>query len=220
VEHRLLGTSGIEVSELLPHIAGCVDDICVIRSMVADNINHGGAALQMNTGEQAFSRPSIGAWATYGLGSENENLPGFIVSHAHLSDVQGLESGHYDEANLLSQLQLYSRYGMTAINCLGEGVGSLNPKAPAVALSEAYLQTMVLRITPEIQRDSLLPRNTAAIATSQGVPSVPRGTTCRLRSRCAGSRCSVNVEWRCPGAMQLARIPSRPCHAAVPLVSM
>ena len=67
------------MSELLPHIAGCVDDICVIRSMVADNINHGGAALQMNTGEQAFSRPSIGAWATYGLGSENENLPGFVV---------------------------------------------------------------------------------------------------------------------------------------------
>ena len=73
------GQSGIEVSELLPHIAGCVDDICVIRSMVADNINHGGAALQMNTGEQAFSRPAIGAWATYGLGSENENLPGFVV---------------------------------------------------------------------------------------------------------------------------------------------
>ena len=73
------GESGIEVSELLPHISGCIDDICVIRSMVADNINHGGAALQMNTGEQAFSRPSVGAWVTYGLGSENQNLPGFVV---------------------------------------------------------------------------------------------------------------------------------------------
>jgi len=73
------GESGIDVSELLPHISGCVDDICVIRSMVTDNINHDGAALQMNTGEQAFSRPAIGAWVTYGLGSENENLPGFVV---------------------------------------------------------------------------------------------------------------------------------------------
>ena len=73
------GESGTEVSELLPNIAGCVDDICVIRSMVADNINHGGAALQMHTGEQAFSRPSVGSWVTHGLGTENENLPGFVV---------------------------------------------------------------------------------------------------------------------------------------------
>jgi len=73
------GQSGIEVSELLPHMASCIDDICVIRSMLADNINHTGAALQMCTGEQAFSRPSMGSWLTYGLGTENQNLPGFVV---------------------------------------------------------------------------------------------------------------------------------------------
>jgi len=73
------GDSGIEVSELLPHTARHIDDLCVIRSMVADNINHTGAALQMCTGEQAFSRPSLGSWLTYGLGTENQNLPGFVV---------------------------------------------------------------------------------------------------------------------------------------------
>jgi len=73
------GESGVEVSELLPHTASCIDDICVIRSMLADNINHSGAALQMCTGEQAFSRPSMGSWLTYGLGTENQNLPGFVV---------------------------------------------------------------------------------------------------------------------------------------------
>ncbi len=73
------GQSGTPVSELLPHTAACVDELCVIRSMVADNINHTGAALQMCTGEQAFSRPSIGSWLTYGLGTENQNLPGFVV---------------------------------------------------------------------------------------------------------------------------------------------
>ena len=73
------GASGTEVSELLPHLSGCVDDMCVIRSMVADNINHNGACLQMNTGEQAFSRPSMGSWLAYGLGSENQDLPGFVV---------------------------------------------------------------------------------------------------------------------------------------------
>jgi len=73
------GQSGIEVSELFPNVARCVDDLCVIRSMVADNINHNGACLQMNTGEQAFSRPSLGSWLLYGLGSENQDLPGFVV---------------------------------------------------------------------------------------------------------------------------------------------
>src|SRR6266852_6924359 len=73
------GQSGIDVSELLPHIGSCIDDICVIRSMVADNINHNGACLQMNTGEQAFSRPSMGSWLLYGLGSENHDLPGYLV---------------------------------------------------------------------------------------------------------------------------------------------
>lgn len=73
------GESGTEVSELLPHTASCIDDICVVRSMLADNINHSGAALQMCTGEQAFSRPSMGSWLTYGLGTENQNLPGFVV---------------------------------------------------------------------------------------------------------------------------------------------
>jgi hypothetical protein len=73
------GDSGMEVSELFPNVARRVDDLCVIRSMVADNINHNGACLQMNTGEQAFSRPSLGSWLLYGLGSDNQNLPGFVV---------------------------------------------------------------------------------------------------------------------------------------------
>jgi hypothetical protein len=73
------GQSGMEFSELLPNLATCADDMCMIRSMVADNINHNGACLQMNTGEQTFSRPSLGSWLLYGLGSENQNLPGFVV---------------------------------------------------------------------------------------------------------------------------------------------
>ncbi|WP_309713849.1 DUF1501 domain-containing protein [Armatimonas sp.] len=73
------GQCGTEVSELFPKVAECVDDLCVIRSMVADNINHNGACLQMNTGEQAFSRPSLGSWLLYGLGTANKNLPGYVV---------------------------------------------------------------------------------------------------------------------------------------------
>ena len=73
------GQSGIEISELFPNVAKRVDDLCILRGMLADNINHNGACLQMNTGEQAFSRPSLGSWLLYGLGSENQNLPGFVV---------------------------------------------------------------------------------------------------------------------------------------------
>jgi hypothetical protein len=73
------GQSGIDVSELFPHTARQADRLCVIRSMVTDDPNHPGGCLLMNTGERVFSRPSLGSWVTYGLGSENENLPGFIA---------------------------------------------------------------------------------------------------------------------------------------------
>ena len=73
------GESGIEVSSLFPHVASCVDDLALIRSMHTSHSNHYNATLGMHTGSFAFSRPSIGSWVTYGLGSENENLPGFVV---------------------------------------------------------------------------------------------------------------------------------------------
>ena len=73
------GESGVPVSELLPQLGGHIDDICVLRSMHADNPNHGPALLQMNNGTILPTRPSMGAWFTYGLGTENENLPGYVV---------------------------------------------------------------------------------------------------------------------------------------------
>lgn len=73
------GECGTEVSTLFPHMAGCVDDIALIRSMHTSHSNHYNATLGMHTGSFAFSRPSIGSWMTYGLGSVNRNLPGFIV---------------------------------------------------------------------------------------------------------------------------------------------
>jgi hypothetical protein len=76
---RKHGRSGIEVSEIFPHIAECVDDIAVIRSMHADIPNHEPSLLLMNCGEARLIRPSLGSWITYGLGSENQNLPGFIA---------------------------------------------------------------------------------------------------------------------------------------------
>ena len=73
------GESGIEVSDIFPRLATCADDICVVRSMYADLPNHEPSLMLMNCGDQRLSRPSVGAWLTYGLGTENQNLPGFVV---------------------------------------------------------------------------------------------------------------------------------------------
>jgi hypothetical protein len=78
-QFRRHGQSGIEVSEIFPNVAACVDDLCVIRSMYADVPNHEPSLLLMNCGEARLIRPSMGSWVTYGLGSENQNLPGFIA---------------------------------------------------------------------------------------------------------------------------------------------
>jgi hypothetical protein len=73
------GRSGIEVSELFPHVAKSIDEIAVIRSMHADVPNHEPSLMLMNCGDARLPRPSLGSWVTYGLGSENQNLPGFVA---------------------------------------------------------------------------------------------------------------------------------------------
>jgi hypothetical protein len=78
-EFKQHGRAGIEVSELFPHIAGIADDLCVIRSMQTEQINHDTAHAFMNTGSIIKGRPSMGSWLLYGLGAETEDLPGFIV---------------------------------------------------------------------------------------------------------------------------------------------
>jgi hypothetical protein len=78
-EFKRYGQSGIEVSELFPHVGAMADDICFIRSMYTDIPNHEPSMLMMNTGHTQVGRPSLGSWMTYGLGTDNKNLPGFVV---------------------------------------------------------------------------------------------------------------------------------------------
>ena len=86
------GQSGTELSELLPHLAEVVDDIAVVKSMHTGQFNHAPAQIFMNTGHQIVGRPSMGSWLTYGLGSENEDLPGFVVLLSGESDPDGGKS--------------------------------------------------------------------------------------------------------------------------------
>jgi hypothetical protein len=78
-EFKKHGQSGQEISNLLPHLARQADDIAIIRSMHTTQFNHAPAQIFMNTGHQIVGRPSMGSWMTYGLGSENQDLPGFVV---------------------------------------------------------------------------------------------------------------------------------------------
>ncbi len=86
--HRF-GQSSMELSELLPALGGVADDICLIRSLQTDAVNHAPAQIMMNTGSQQFGRPSFGAWTLYGLGSETRDLPGFVV----LTSAKGTSGG-------------------------------------------------------------------------------------------------------------------------------
>ncbi len=82
-EFKPHGHSGTEVSSLFPHMAECVDDLCVIRSMKSDHTNHYEATLGIHTGSFTFARPSLGSWLSYGLGTVNRNLPSFVVIAPH-----------------------------------------------------------------------------------------------------------------------------------------
>lgn len=73
------GASGLPVSEWYRHVGECVDDLAIVRSCWADGLNHVGSVCQMNTGSILAGRPSLGSWVTYGLGTENQDLPGFVV---------------------------------------------------------------------------------------------------------------------------------------------
>ena len=137
------GQAGIDVSELFPNVAKCVDDLCVVRSMVADNINHNGACLQMNTGEQAFSRPSMGSWLLYGLGSENQNLPGFVV----ISPAQPAQG-----APLWASSFLPATYQGTLVSDLKNPIANLSN--PSASLERQREELDVLAELNQIHRSS------------------------------------------------------------------
>ncbi|MEM8946862.1 MAG: DUF1501 domain-containing protein [Planctomycetota bacterium] len=96
------GASGIELSELIPQVSSIADDLCFIRSLHTEAVNHAPAQIMMNTGSQQFGRPSFGSWTLYGLGSESANLPGFVV----LTSARGTSGGasNYSSGFLPSSL--------------------------------------------------------------------------------------------------------------------
>jgi Protein of unknown function (DUF1501) len=132
---RNYGQSGLPVSDLFPHVAKHVDDLCILRSVHGTNPAHGGALLKLHTGTDQFVRPSLGAWVTYGLGTENENLPAFITICPTLA--------HGGVNNWGS--------AFLPAHCQGTPIG--NASQPATSVSVKHVRNS--RINPNLQRKQL-----------------------------------------------------------------
>ena len=129
------GQSGMELSELLPHTAALADDLCLIRSMQTEAVNHAPAQIMMNTGSQQFGRPSFGAWTLYGLGSEGLDLPGYVV----LTSAKGTSGG----ASNYGSGFLPTKFSGVPLRSTGDAVLYLsNPKGIDQAAQRASLDAL------------------------------------------------------------------------------
>src|SRR5260370_17770646 len=117
IEFKKHGQSGQEISDLFPHIAEIADDICIVRSMHTEQINHDSAHAFMNTGTTIKGRPSMGSWLLYGLGADTDNLPGFIVLTS-----RGRSGLQPVSARQWSSGFLPSRFQVILFHSLGEAV--------------------------------------------------------------------------------------------------
>jgi len=129
------GQCGMELSEVLPHTARIADQICLVRSMQTDAVNHAPAQIMMNTGSQQFGRPSFGSWTLYGLGSESADLPGFVV----LTSAKGTSGG----ASNYGSGFLPTMYGGVPFRNAGDPVLYLsNPKGVDAETQRASLDSL------------------------------------------------------------------------------
>lgn len=172
------GQSGQWVSELFPHVAGVIDEIAVIRSMVADSNNHAPALFQMNTGRTRPGHPSLGSWATYGLGSVNENLPGFVV----LCDERG---GPIGGAPNWGAGYLPGSFAGTPLRTSGPPILDL---APPPGVSDERRRAD-LDLLSRLNRDHL--------ADHPGEPDLP--------ARIASYELAFRMQSEAPGAVDIAR---------------
>jgi hypothetical protein len=141
-QFKQYGDSGFHVSELFPHIATHVDDLCFINSMHGSNSRHGAALLELHTGSDTFIRPSMGSWLSYGLGSENQNLPGYVTICPSLT---------HGGANNWSSSFLPAIYQGTRIG--NAGTASENAKIPFIQGSTSQdIQRYELDLLKQINR--------------------------------------------------------------------
>ncbi|MGI9243669.1 MAG: DUF1501 domain-containing protein [Verrucomicrobiales bacterium] len=174
------GQSGAHVSELLPNIASIADDLCFIRSMHCSNSRHGGALLELHTGSDTFTRPSVGSWINYGLGTENANLPGFITINP---------PGSHGGAGAWSSAFLPARFSGTRIKGKGEEMKIPFIESP---LGDSSKQRKELDLLNAFNRDHLAHHG---------------GSDADLESRIASYELAFRMQMEVPGVQDLSSEP-------------
>jgi hypothetical protein len=172
------GRSGIDISEKFPNLGHCADDLCIIRSVKAENNNHRPAIFQMNTGFQQAGRPSFGSWVSYGLGSGSDNLPAFVV----MLDAAG---GPFGGALNWSSGFMPAAYQGVTLRPTGEPIADLNPPR---------------NLTPEQQRarlDLLGRINEQHLAANPGESG--------LAARIASFELAYRMQMHAPEAVDISR---------------
>jgi hypothetical protein len=174
VDFRRHGKSGIEVSDLFPHIAGMADDLCVIRSMKTEQINHDTAHAFMNTGSIIKGRPSMGSWLLYGLGSESENLPGYIVlTSAGKSGQQPVSARQWSSGVLPSKYQgiLFQSRG-DAVHYIGNPEGVCQSTQRQVIDEAARLNGLLAKETADPEISTRVAQYEMAFKMQSSVPEL------------------------------------------------
>lgn len=137
-EFKQRGASGLWVSDLFPHIAGMADELCVIRSMETEGVAHGPATLFLHTGSTNFVRPSMGSWISYGLGTENSNLPAFVTISPSMGNGG---PRNYGPAFLPSRHQ-GTAIGRSGLPAKDSGIGNLGHPQREAAEEQAQMELL------------------------------------------------------------------------------
>lgn len=182
-QFRRCGKSGIEVSEIFPKIGSLIDDMCVIRSMYTERPNHEPSLMLLNSGDRLPGRPSMGSWLTYGLGTENQNLPGYIVLCPGLPVI-----GH----------QLWSSTFLPAVH-----------QGTYISLEEKDTRKLIAnirngRLTPEEQR-----RELDLLATINRRHVDARGGDAQLEASIQAAEIAFRMQTEAPDAFDITKEPEK-----------
>ena len=168
---RPRGESGLMISDLLPNLAGVADELCLLRSMVSDNKAHAPAALQFHTGHIAEARPSMGSWISYGLGTENENLPSFVTIHPQ-QDERTYGASFLPAIHQGTPLRVPGNEGESAIANLRDPDVSPETQRRRLDFLQGMNQRLLHRVKTDLQMEGIIESFELAFRMQAEAPAV------------------------------------------------
>lgn len=168
---RPRGESGMLISDLMPHLAQVADDLCLLRAVQVDNEAHAPATLQFHTGMSVDARPSMGAWLSYGLGTENENLPSFISIHP-FSDVRTYGAGFLPAAHQGTPLNVPGSPKDSAIQYLLDPDSTRELQRRRLDMVQRFNRRLLDRVAPDPQMEGMIQSFELAFRMQAATPQI------------------------------------------------